>query len=177
MTATQGYHFYWSGPFSQWQPCQISLWGVAFNCAEQAMMYGKALLFEDSDAAQAILAAQEPGKQKALGRTVRGFVERTWVERRQELLKDINLAKFDQNKGLRRKLFQTALKLLVEASPLDTIWGIGLDADTAAETPTEDWPGQNLLGRILTQVREDLSTRYPAEASACMVGEEETTND
>ncbi|MDM8168655.1 NADAR family protein [Roseovarius sp.] len=171
MTTPQGYHFFWSGPFSQWQPCRMSLWEVEFNCAEQAMMYGKALMFEDRDTASQILAAQDPGKQKALGRTVRGFDEGTWANGRYALVREVNLAKFDQNKGLRRKLFQTAPKPLAEASPMDTIWGIGLDADTAAQTPVADWPGQNLLGRILTEIRDELSTRHPAEAAACMAGE------
>jgi predicted NAD-dependent protein-ADP-ribosyltransferase YbiA (DUF1768 family) len=58
LTTPQGYHFFWSGPFSQWQPCRISLWEVEFNCAEQAMMYGKALMFNDRDTASQILAAQ-----------------------------------------------------------------------------------------------------------------------
>ncbi|MEO0749063.1 MAG: NADAR family protein [Pseudomonadota bacterium] len=170
MADTQGYHFYWSGPFSQWQTCQISLWDVQFNTAEQAMMFGKARVFDDGETGAKILAATDPGKQKALGRQVRGFSEERWDEVKCDLVREINLAKFDQNKGLRRKLFQTAPKLLVEASPIDTIWAIGLDAETAAITPEKDWPGQNLLGRILTDVRDAMSKSYPVEAKACSVG-------
>ncbi|MEL7253899.1 MAG: NADAR family protein [Pseudomonadota bacterium] len=170
VATTQGYHFYWSGPFSQWQACQISLWGVQFNTAEQAMMYGKAQVFDDAVTGAEILAASDPGKQKALGRKVAGFTEEKWDEVKCDLVREINFAKFDQNKGLRRKLFQTAPKLLVEASPIDTIWAIGLDAETASITPEEDWPGQNLLGRILTDVREALTARYPEEAKACRAG-------
>jgi ribA/ribD-fused uncharacterized protein len=75
----------------------------------------------------------------------------------------VNLEKFRQNKGLRRKLFQTGDRKLVEASPVDTIWGIGLEASVAVETPEALWPGQNLLGEILTRVREELKADFPDE--------------
>lgn len=171
---TIGHHFYWSGPFSQWQICQIELWGQSFNCAEQAMMYAKAILFKDEATAGLILSATDPGKQKALGRQISNFDDATWDGRKFEIVHDINVAKFDQNKGLRRKLFQTAPKALVEASPLDCIWGIGLDAQTAAITPETEWPGQNLLGQALTQVRAELTKRYPDEAATCLRDNVET---
>ena len=174
MTETTGYHFYWSGPFSQWQSCQISLWDLKFNSAEQAMMVAKAHLFDDGETAQEIMVSSDPGKQKALGRKVRKFDDAKWDSAKYEIIKEINFAKFSQNKGLRRKLFQTTPKLLVEASPLDTVWGIGLDAETAAETPENEWPGQNLLGRALTEVRAELTKIFPEEAAACFVGAEET---
>ena len=163
------YVFYWNGPFSQWQPCEIVMDGVTFNTAEQAMMYFKALLFEDTEIAEQIKLAKEPGKQKALGRKVRRFDEASWVANREAIVLDINRAKFRQNKGLRRKLFQTGTRFLVEASPLDTIWGIGLDADAARQTPPHEWPGQNLLGKIVTQVREELRAEFPKEAETVAV--------
>ncbi len=177
MTVTSGHHFYWSGPFSQWQPYRFTLWGIDFNTAEQAMMVGKARLFKDEATATEIMATTDPGKQKALGRKVQGFDESVWDSNKVALVREINLAKFAQNKGLRRKLFQTAPKLLVEASPLDVIWGIGLDAQTAAATPENEWPGRNLLGRVLTEVREELTKIHPEEAKACFSGHEEKTHD
>lgn len=174
MSETQGYHFYWNGPFSQWQISQFTLWGIDFNTAEQAMMVGKARLFGDESTAAEIMAAEDPGKQKALGRKVHGFDEDVWDANKVGLVKQINFAKFDQNKGLRRKLFQTIPMLMVEASPMDTIWGIGLDEANARQTPTENWPGQNLLGRIVTEVRNELAVKFPEEAKACAptMGEE-----
>ncbi|MEP3346706.1 MAG: NADAR family protein [Litoreibacter sp.] len=160
------YHFYWTGPFSQWQPSTIELDEVVFNSAEQAMMYLKAKLFGDDEIATQILLAEDPGKQKALGQKVAGFDNATWDANKGEIVLRINLAKFRQNKGLRRKLFQTGAKLLVEASPVDTIWGIGLDAATASVTPPSDWPGQNLLGKTLTKVKAELRLEYPDEAVA-----------
>ena len=161
------HNFFWSGPFSQWFACEFSLDGHDYKTAEQAMMHGKALLFGDDDTAQKIMSASDPGKQKALGREVRGFDQDRWDREKADLVTRINLAKFDQNKGLRRKLFQTGKLPLVEASLLDLIWGIGLDAEAASQTSPDAWPGQNLLGRILTEVRETLSQLYPQEAAAC----------
>jgi ribA/ribD-fused uncharacterized protein len=132
------FHFYWSGPFSQWQHSEFELDGCSFVTAEQAMMYLKAVLFEDHEIASEILATSDPGRQKALGRRVKGFTEAVWDEKKDEIVYRINLEKFRQNKGLRRKLFHTGERKLVEASPVDTIWGIGLDAPTAAETPIEN---------------------------------------
>ncbi|MFO1138198.1 MAG: NADAR family protein [Paracoccus sp. (in: a-proteobacteria)] len=166
MTAA-AYHFFWSGPFSQWFACEFTLAGHDYNTAEQAMMHGKALLFGDETTAREIMEADDPARQKALGRGVRGFDQPHWDREKIALVTRINLAKFGQNRGLRRKLFQTGGQQLVEASPHDLIWGIGLDAKTASQTPPDAWPGQNLLGKVLTEVRETLSWLHPEEAAAC----------
>ncbi|MEM6609580.1 MAG: NADAR family protein [Pseudomonadota bacterium] len=159
------HRFFWNGPFSQWYPCQFEIDGVAFTSAEQAMMHSKAQLFGDAQAAERIMAATDPGHQKALGRTVRGFSERVWRAKRYDIVLRNNTAKFSQNRGLRRKLFQTGEDILVEASPVDTVWGIGLDADAAARTDPADWPGENLLGKALTEVRALLSIDFADEAA------------
>jgi len=160
------YVFFWSGPFSQWQRAEFDLDGIRFNTAEQAMMYGKAMLFGDDEIARQIVATRDARKQKALGRQVRGFDPAVWDARKAEIVRRANLEKFRQNRGLRRKLFQTGRNTLVEASPLDAIWGIGLDAATAHVTPPEQWPGENLLGKILTDVRETLRAEFPDDAGA-----------
>ena len=158
--------FFWGGPFSQWHPSTFDLDGTEYSCAEQAMMVLKARLFGDEAAASRILSEAEPGAQKALGRTVRGFDETTWEAEREGIVKRVNLAKYGQNKGLRRKLFQTLGRELVEASPMDTIWGIGLDERAARQIPRGQWPGMNLLGRALMEVREELAALHPEDAEA-----------
>lgn len=160
------FHFYWSGPFSQWHPSAFVLDACHFVTAEQAMMYFKAELFDDHDIATKILAATDPGKQKALGRQVKGFEEMIWDDAKCNIIYRINVAKFSQNKGLRRKLFQTGNLELVEASPVDVIWGIGLEASVADQTAPAEWPGQNLLGQALTRVREELKRQFPEEAAS-----------
>jgi len=65
---TQRFTFFFrpEAPFSQWHPARFELAGHVFGCAEQYMMYGKAILFGDPEAAAAILEAGSPRQQKAL---------------------------------------------------------------------------------------------------------------
>jgi ribA/ribD-fused uncharacterized protein len=145
-------------PFSQWYPARFELAGKLFSCAEQYMMYGKAILFGDAEVAAEILAAVAPKQHKALGRKVQNFSDVTWKANREVIVTDGSCAKFTQNPELRQALLDTAGTELVEASPFDRIWGIGLAAtDKRAEDPAQ-WRGQNLLGKILTRVRDELLT-------------------
>ncbi len=115
----------------------------------------QALLFGDVEVAAQILAAVHPRDHKALGRKVRGFDDATWRSERERIVRDGNRAKFTQNAELRAKLVATRGTLLVEASPYDRIWGIGLAAtDPRAKDPAK-WRGQNLLGKILTALRDE----------------------
>ncbi|WP_230374220.1 NADAR family protein [Pontivivens ytuae] len=158
--------FFWKGPFSQWHMSTFKVWGKRFECAEQAMMYGKAHLFGDGKIAGEILKTDDPGRQKALGRKVRGFDEETWSAERVRIVAEVSLAKYEQNRGLRRKLLQTGERPLAEASPIDFIWGIGLDATNASQTPTDQWPGANLLGRVLMGVRDVMRDAHTNEIPA-----------
>ena len=118
-------------------------------------MHGKALLFGDEKVAKAIMETQSPRKIKALGRQVRSFDEKVWKKERVRIVKDNSAAKFTQNRHLLEALMNTT-GLIVEASPADAVWGIGLIADEARSIPEEKWPGENLLGKILTVVRDEL---------------------
>ena len=145
-----------ANPFSQWFPCSFVVEGNTFNCAEQFMMHGKALLFRDTVTAAKILAAAHPRQHKALGRKVTPFDDAVWKRERMTIVRAGSHAKFTQNPALLQKLLATAGTVLVEASPYDKIWGIGLAAtDPRAKDPAQ-WRGQNLLGKILTELREQL---------------------
>jgi ribA/ribD-fused uncharacterized protein len=158
--------FFWDGPFSQWYPSyfkvrenKIGGYGygtIMFNCAEQYMMFKKASLFEDHITATLILGTDDPKRQKKYGRGVQGFDKEFWESKCKEIVYDGNIAKFSQSLKLRKALFNTGNTLLVEASPFDAIWGIGLNEAQAKLTPKEDWKGTNWLGEILTRVRDDL---------------------
>jgi ribA/ribD-fused uncharacterized protein len=155
-TARFTFFFRPEAPFSQWYPARFDVDGHAFNCAEQYMMYGKALLFGDAEVAAQILESTVPRQHKALGRKVHNFSESVWKARREQIVADGSRAKFTQNVELRQALLDTAGTELVEASPFDRIWGIGLAAnDPRAEDPAQ-WRGQNLLGKILTRLRDEL---------------------
>lgn len=143
-------------PFSQWHRASFVLDGQTFNCCEQAMMYKKAVLFGDLESASLILRSTKPYEQKMLGRKVKGFVERIWKENCKNIVYEINHAKFTQNPGLLKQLMDTQGTTLAEASPYDRVWGIGLKANDPRAKVRSQWLGTNLLGEILTQLREDL---------------------
>jgi ribA/ribD-fused uncharacterized protein len=145
-----------ASPFSQWYPCTFAAGGNAFRCAEQYMMHGKALLFGDHAVAAELLAASHPREHKALGRKVKGFDDVVWRREREAIVHAGNHAKFTQNPELLELLLATQGTTLVEASPYDKIWGIGLAASDPRAQDAAQWKGQNLLGKILTALRDEL---------------------
>ena len=148
--------FFHSGPFSQWHPSKfVDEDGIEYYCAEQYMMYKKAILFNDHISASRILKSRKPYEQKKLGRQVKGFKESTWKKNRLEIVYNGNILKFKQNPELREKLLQTS-GTLVEASRNDTIWGIGLHAGDKRAHARSTWKGANLLGETLTKVRNEI---------------------
>lgn len=143
--------------FSQWYASSFEIAGIHYPSSEHYMMAEKARLFGDEDNRRRALEAGSPGAAKAAGREVRGFREDVWARHRFEIVVRGNLAKFTQNPALKAYLVGTRTRVLVEASPTDRIWGIGLEAsDPRAENPLE-WRGLNLLGFALMEVRATLS--------------------
>jgi hypothetical protein len=145
-----------ASPFSQWFRCQFIVDGQPFNCAEQFMMHGKAVLFGDAEVAAEILAADHPRTHKALGRKVKRFDGGVWERERMRIVKAGNRAKFTQNDELLQTLLATKGTTLVEASPYDRIWGIGLGANDPRAQDQKQWRGKNLLGIVLTELRDEL---------------------
>ena len=145
------------GVFSQWHPTQFAVDGQSYSCAEQFMMHGKACLFGDHHAADAILAAQTAAEHKRLGQLVRNFDQAVWDAWRLDIVHRGNLEKFAQNPGAARRLHNTAPAMLVEANLRDWNWGNGLAADDPANQEPDRWRGMNLLGRVLTKVRAELA--------------------
>jgi ribA/ribD-fused uncharacterized protein len=141
---------------SQWWPAAYRVGDETFPTAEHGMMAGKVRLYGDEAARAAILAAPTPGKAKALGRGVKGFDETRWAEARYDLVVAVNEEKFRQNPDLAAFLISTGDRILVEASPVDPVWGIGLAADHADARRPGAWPGLNLLGFALIEVRARL---------------------
>jgi ribA/ribD-fused uncharacterized protein len=144
------------GCLSQWWPSPCTLDGLTYPTAEHYMMHRKALLFGDAGTAARILAAGHPKAAKDLGRQVRGFDQARWEQHRYDIVVTGNLARFRQHPDLAAWLTGTGDRILVEASPVDRIWGIGLTAgDDRARTPAA-WRGLNLLGFALGEVRARL---------------------
>lgn len=142
---------------SQWFPCRFTVNGIHYNCAEQFMMAEKARIMGDEDTRKRILASTDPKEIKALGREVRNFDEYKWQKHRMEIVITGNLHKFMDNEELKVFLLGTRDKILVEASPYDTVWGIGMKEDDPDCRNPRLWKGENLLGFALMDVREKLN--------------------
>ena len=143
--------------FSQWYPAPFTIDGDTYPTAEHYMMAEKAHMFGDEAIHAAILKATHPDQAKKLGRGVRNFNEAHWNEERFEVVVRGNAAKFSQHPELRHYLLQTGSRVLVEASPVDTIWGIGLAQDNPRAANPAEWRGLNLLGFALMEVRDQLT--------------------
>lgn len=143
--------------FSQWYPARFEIDGVAYPTAEHFMMAEKARLFDDADVLRKVLAAPTPNDAKSLGRRVAGYDDARWAARRFDAVVEGNRAKFTQSDELRAFLLGTGAAVLVEASPVDTIWGIGMAADDRRVGDPAQWQGLNLLGFALMVVRDRLA--------------------
>jgi len=150
--------FFWGGTFSQWAKSVFVIDGVTFTHCEQYMMYKKALMFNDYDMAKAIMEADHPREQKALGRKVKGFDKETWEKYCKDIVYDGNVAKSTQNPDMLEELKLTGDKTIVESSPKDFIWGIGLAADDPRAQDRSQWKGTNWLGEAIQRVREDIKS-------------------
>lgn len=142
--------------FSQWYPSFFLVDNVEYKTAEHWMMANKASLFGENEIFQKIIKADKPGEVKELGRQIKGFDEVKWGQIKFEIVKTGNIHKFNQNKKLKDFLLSTADRVIVEASPTDTIWGIGLSQDSKMIDNPYTWHGENLLGFALMEVRDFL---------------------
>lgn len=141
---------------SQWWKSDFEAEGIKYNTAEQWMMAKKAELFKDTEALNKILSSEDPKDVKQLGRTIRNFNDTTWDSNKYEIVKQGNLLKFSQNLLLRDFLVATGNSIIVEASPYDNIWGVGLKGDDVRTKNPDTWQGLNLLGFALMEVRDGL---------------------
>ncbi|MEV1024100.1 NADAR family protein [Streptomyces sp. NPDC050264] len=142
---------------SQWWPSPFTVDGVEYATAEHWMMAAKARLFDDADAERRVREAGHPSQAKKAGRLVRGFDDAVWRRERFGIVVEGSVHKFAAERGLRDFLLGTGERLLVEASPVDRIWGIGLAADDPAAQDPRTWRGPNLLGFALMEARRRLT--------------------
>lgn len=146
-----------SNLFSNWYQSKYNLDGKTFFCVEQGFMYEKAILFGDTTTANQILTTPyDPKTYKALGRRVSNFDEKTWQDNREDFMFRHVYARVSQNSFLRKALLETKDKIIVEASPFDKIWGIGLYASDSRSDDPSTWRGLNLLGKVYMKVRQEI---------------------
>jgi hypothetical protein len=156
MKVTEKYTFFWKDKISQWNMQSFKDQNnIEYNCAEQYMMAKKALLFQDQEAYQNIMNTNSPRTQQDEGRKIKNFNQKVWDANCQTIVYQGNYYKFTQNQNLLDILLSTEGTILVEASPIDKIWGIGLAEDNKDALDLDKWKGQNLLGFILTNLRDN----------------------
>ena len=143
--------------FSQWWKSAFTVENETYKTAEHWMMAEKAKLFNDEEIRQKILLINHPDHAKKLGRQVKNFDSKIWDEKKYEIVVEGNYHKFSQDKGLKEFLLETKKRILVEASPVDRIWGIGLHQDSDKAMNPNLWKGENLLGFALMEVRDRLN--------------------
>ena len=144
---------------SQWFESKFVVDNIEYKTAEHWMMAKKAMLFDDSQIHKQIISSSKPGKAKELGRFVQNFDQQIWLEHRFDIVVKGNFHKFSQHPTLSEFLINTNNRILVEASPIDTIWGIGLAQDHENAQNPHFWNGQNLLGYALMETRDLLNKK------------------
>ena len=143
--------------FSQWYEATFVINGITYFTAEHFMMAEKALLFNDHEIHKKITKCTHPAQAKKLGRQVKNFNQEIWEANRFDIVVKGNIQKFSQNPELTTFLINTQNRILVEASPVDSIWGIGLSQDNPKVHNPNLWEGLNLLGHVLMEVRDYLN--------------------
>ena len=161
MKITDTHIYFWDGNgiYSNWYPASFvdPITKIQYQNSEQAYMWYKANRFGDINSQNLIEATPDPEKVKALGKQVLNFDKKLWGEVKFELMIGVNEFKFTQNAELGRELLQSGNKILVEASPFDCVWGVGLGENDPLILDEKNWKGQNLLGKALMKVREALT--------------------
>ncbi len=152
---TDTHVYFWGDPtLSNWGPAEFKYKDNHFWNSEQAFMWEKATCFSDFETAKEILKTKNPREAKDLGRQVKNYNEETWAKYRYDAMREVCIAKFTQNPDRLETLLSTGDKTIVEASPHDTVWGVGLHWTDEKILDEKNWKGQNLLGKVLMDVRK-----------------------
>ncbi len=165
MRITDTHVYFYGGPaiYSNWYgnpeiPDQFKHRGHWFSNTEQAFMWEKAMTFGDEQMAEEILDTPNPKDVKALGRKIKNFDSAKWDACSLAIMTSVNLSKYSQNEAFKKELLETGDRILVEASPYDKIWGVGLHYTDDKILDEKNWQGKNLLGIALMNVRELLKS-------------------
>lgn len=147
------------GCLSQWYPKSFLENGIEYLTAEHYMMIHKARLFNDTEIEHKIFSSISPKDVKKLGRKIKTFDFNTWNLHKYNIVRQGNYLKFSQNEDLKQFLINTNDAVLVEASPYDYVWGIGLDEHNDLAISPDHWRGENLLGFALMEVRDMIKNK------------------
>jgi hypothetical protein len=154
---TDTHIYFWNGIFCQWSQYTMVEEDITYYSCEQYMMAKKAKLFNDEKVYDMIMSEEYPPVQKELGRMVSNYNQDVWDKHKFDIVVNANYLKFTQDETLKELLLDTGDKTIVEASPYDTIWGIGLSCDDDKILDESNWQGENLLGKAIMKVRTRLN--------------------
>ena len=158
---TDTHIYFWDGIFCQWSQYTMVEEDITYYSCEQYMMAKKAKLFNDEKVYDMIMSEEYPSVQKELGRMVSNYNQDVWDKHKFDIVVNANYLKFTQDEILKELLLSTGDKTIVEASPEDTIWGIGLIYYDDRVLDESNWQGENLLGKAIMKVRKILNeNRY-----------------
>jgi len=153
---TDTHNYFWGSEFSNWYSCIFEYKGHTFFNSEQAFMWEKARFFDDHEIEKILLSETNPAHAKALGRKVKNFDADMWMAASYPAMIAVNFAKWNSSPVLKELIISTDPKIIVEASPYDKIWGVGLNEDDDLILDEKNWEGMNLLGKALMNVRREL---------------------
>lgn len=157
---TDKYVLFHGSFLSNWYPCSIEYEGMSFHCSEQLYMWFKAKYFRDEEIADKILKCTHAREAKDLGRQVKGFDKKRWDEVSYDIMCAAVRMKFDQNEDLKKELLRIGEgRKFVEGSPVDKIWGIGIDYRSPKAQDESEWNGKNWLGECLTETYRKISNK------------------
>lgn len=160
MVKTETHLFFYRHLLGQWHIHPFTVEGITYNCPEQYMMYQKAVLFKDEDAAEKILHEEKPHNHQKIGRIVKNYSQNIWDNVKFDVIVAGNMARFREDELGRNFLFESDPLILVEASPTDLVYGVGLGENDPLILDENNWRGQNLLGKALMKVRTELKKEY-----------------
>lgn len=148
--------FSYSSYLSNFYRCNFEVDNTKFTSMEQFFHYKKAQIFKDKESMTKILATNDPKEQKRIGRSVKQYNESKWARECYTIMKQGLYAKFDQNPILKERMLSISNARFVEASPYDKKWGIGIKANHPDAAKPSKWPGKNMLGQALDDVRDTI---------------------
>ena len=170
---------FWGSAFSNFYPCEFKLErgfkdyfevsslinnttfdipDFIWKSSEQCFMAYKALMFEDIENLFKIINSETPEQAKKIGRKIKNFDDEIWSMSRKVWMERAVYAKFSQNEDLKEFILSPEFegKDFVEGSPFDGVWGVKMDYRNPDIDNPENWNGENLLGKVLNEVRKEL---------------------
>eukprot|EP01084_Bolivina_argentea_P140749 247386_1 len=134
---------------------------VKYFSLEQFMMAQKAKIMGDDESFKKILnvSGDNDGSVtcKILGRGIKPWDENKWNINKEDVCFHGNYNKFAQNNELKIKLLSyDTKKVFVDGWKGNKIWGVGIDIDDKTIEDKKNWKGQNLLGIVITKVRDQI---------------------